>query len=91
MALNVTLPHISSDCSNHEPLLQEDEILFYSAEVEGDIGPQENNPVLTLLQFEVSVLDGVSYVPLGEEHQFKIISGISVSNCLTPNCSVLRA
>lgn len=91
MALNVILPHISNDCSNHEPLLQEDEVCFYSAKEEGDIGPQENNPVLTLLQFEMSVLDGMSYVPLGEEHQFKIISGISVSNCLTPNCSILRA
>lgn len=90
MALNVILPHISNDCSNHEPLLQEAEVWFYSAKV-GDIGPQENNPVLILLQFEMSVLDGMSYVPLGEEHQFKIISGISISNCLTPNCSILRA
>lgn len=31
-----------------------------------------------------------SFTPLGEEYQFKITSGISVSLCLAPNGSVLR-
>lgn len=57
MALNVIPPHIPNDCSNHEALLQEDEVFSCSEKAEGDIGPQEDDTMLVLLQFEIPILD----------------------------------
>jgi len=79
MAWSLFLSHIPNDCSNHAALLQEKEVCFYSGKAGGDIGPQDN-PVLALLRFGISVLYWMSYMPLGEVYQFKITSGISVSH-----------
>lgn len=72
MALNFILSHIPNDRSNHGVLLQEDEICFYPGKA-GDTGPREDNPALALLQFEISALDWMNYMPLGGKYEFKIV------------------
>lgn len=56
MSLNWILPHIQKDSSNHEAILQKDEVFFNSGKAEGDFGPQKDNPVPASLQLEISVL-----------------------------------
>lgn len=59
MEFNWILPHIQNDSSNHEPVLQKDEVCFNSGKAEGDIGPQEDSFLPALLQFEISVLEWI--------------------------------
>lgn len=59
MVLNWIPPHIQNDSSNHKAILQKDEVSFNSGKAEGDIAPQEDNPLPALLQFEISVLEWI--------------------------------